>query len=362
MHENALIDILFSIDSTRPAFAGLFYAPMFSPLELNTDHQSAPVIHIIHENDTWVEPLRSALAERGLPHTEWFIDDLALDLGTPPPEGVYYNRMSASSHTRDHRYAWEATRGLMAWLEAHGRRVVNNRQATGLEVSKVEQSIALQAAGLMTPRTTAATGAGALRKAATYWQDAFILKPNRGGKGTGVRLIRNAADLEDVLASFDDYTLDGTVVLQEYVKPADGRVLRLEFVGGRHLYTVSIDAGGGFDLCPSDACQVGSAYCPADGRAKFEIVPDHRPAELDRCLRFLKASGMEVAAMEAAPDGEGRLRFYDVNINTNYNAKAEKKSGVTLTGMGAIADFLGQELAAVKASKAAQVGRNTKWS
>ena len=126
-------------------------------------------------------------------------------------------------------------------------------------------------------------------------------------------------------------------------------MLRLEFVGGEHLYTVSIDAGGGFELCPADGCQVGNAYCPADGRAQFEVWQDHQPEELWRCLAFLKDSGMEVAAMEAAPDAEGRLRFYDVNINTNYNAAAEARAAVKRNGMGAIADLLGRELDHVRA-------------
>lgn len=337
-----------------PGKCRVFLCPMFSPLHFQFRSNSAPVIHIIHENDTWLEPLRLALAERALPYEEWFIDDLTLDLNATPPAGVFYNRMSASSHTRDHRFAWEATRGLMGWLEAHGSRVVNNRRATELEVSKVEQTIALQASGLMTPKTVAVTGAKALRSAAADWTEPFILKPNRGGKGTGVQLIRNPSELDRVVEDFDAYTLDGTVVLQSYIRPADGRVLRLEFIGGQHLYTVSIDAGGGFDLCPSDACQVGNAFCPADGRAKFEILQGHQPEELERCLSFLRGAGMEVAAMEAAPDAQGRLQFYDVNINTNYNAEAEQKQGLEHTGMGEIAAFLGRELEVVKAQAVGQ--------
>ena len=111
---------------------------MISPIALLSSARStSPAVHILHENGTWVEPLRRHLNVLGVQFHEWFLDDVELDLSSIPPEGVFYNRMSASSHTRDHRYAWEATRGVMAWLEAHGRKVVNNRRATALEVSKV---------------------------------------------------------------------------------------------------------------------------------------------------------------------------------------------------------------------------------
>ena len=81
----------------------------------------APKIFVIHENDAWVEPLRAAFAEQGLPYGEWFLDRGVLDLSEAPPEGVFYNRMSASSHTRDHRYAAEYTGAVIAWLEQIGR-------------------------------------------------------------------------------------------------------------------------------------------------------------------------------------------------------------------------------------------------
>ena len=84
-------------------------------------------IYVIHENDAWVEPLRAAFQELALPFEEWFLSEGLLDLSEAPPQGVYYNRMSASSHTRDHRYAAELTGGVLAWLESHGRRVVNDR-------------------------------------------------------------------------------------------------------------------------------------------------------------------------------------------------------------------------------------------
>jgi hypothetical protein len=96
---------------------------------------------------------------------------------------------------------------------------------------------------------------------------------------------------------------------------------------------------------------VGSTFCPADGRAKFEVLAGHAPADVERCLAFLADSGMEVAAMEASPDAEGRLHFYDVNINTNYNAEAEARLGNERQGMRAIAEFLGAELAKVPVNR-----------
>src|SRR3954463_12174944 len=120
---------------------------------LKGDVPPMPKIHVIHENDAWVEPLRAAFDELALPYEEWFLSEGVLDLQATPPEGVFYNRMSASSHTRDHRYAPELTGGVLRWLESHGRRIVNDGRALRLEISKVEQYEALKAYGIRTPRT-----------------------------------------------------------------------------------------------------------------------------------------------------------------------------------------------------------------
>ena len=86
-----------------------------------------PKIHIIHENDAWVVPLHAALDELALPYEDIFVDTGLIDFSQEPPRGIFYNRMSASSHTRDHRFAIELTDALLIWLEDHKRRVVNAR-------------------------------------------------------------------------------------------------------------------------------------------------------------------------------------------------------------------------------------------
>ena len=123
-------------------------------------------IHVIHENAAWLTPLAQALDGEGLPWCDWFLDRGVFDLSRPPPEGVFYNRMSASSHTRDHRFAAELTAGVLAWLAGHGRRIVNGPRALDLEISKARQYAALEAAGIRTPRTVLVAGREALAAAA----------------------------------------------------------------------------------------------------------------------------------------------------------------------------------------------------
>ena len=150
-----------------------------------------PKIYVLHENDAWVEPLRDAFASLDLPYAEWFLSEGLLDLDRTPPQGVFYNRMSASSHTRGHRYAAELTAGVLAWLERYRRRVVNNSRALQLEVSKISQYAALADHGIRTPRTIAAVGRDSMIAAARSVSAPFITKHNRAGKGLGVKLFQS---------------------------------------------------------------------------------------------------------------------------------------------------------------------------
>ena len=136
-------------------------------------------IHVIHENAAWLEPLAAALDRQGLSWRDWFLDQGAFDLSRPPPEGVFYNRMSASSHTRGHRYSAELTVSVLAWLEQHGRRVVNGSRALDLEISKARQYAALEAAGIRTPDTVLVAGKDLLVEAA---QQHFAGNPSHGDR------------------------------------------------------------------------------------------------------------------------------------------------------------------------------------
>ncbi|ANN76282.1 ATP-grasp domain-containing protein [Bordetella flabilis] len=308
-----------------------------------------PKIHVIHENAAWVEPLRAAFQELRLPFEEWFLDEGTLDLSGVPPEGVFYNRMSASSHSRGHRYAPEYTAGVLAWLQSHGRRVINNGRALQLEVSKIAQYAALANFGIRTPHTVAAIGRNNILVAAGKMRGSFITKHNRAGKGLGVHLFHSVDALNQHLDSdaFED-SIDGITLIQEYIRAPQPYITRVEFVGGEFLYAVRVDTSLGFELCPADVCQIGDAFCPVGETApvaappRFQIIEGFSNPIIDKYRRFIAANGIGISGIEFITDEHGELYTYDVNTNTNYNSDAEAQAG--RYGMRAIAAYLGEEL------------------
>ena len=153
-------------------------------------------VYIIHENSEWTVHLTNRLDELQVPYEEWHLDEGTVNLSEAPPEGVFYSRMSASSHTRDHRYAPELTSAVLAWLEHHDRTVYNGSNALRLELSKVLQYAALEKAGIKTPKTIAAVGKAQILKAAeALGESSFITKHNRAGKGLGVQLFHSLEGL-----------------------------------------------------------------------------------------------------------------------------------------------------------------------
>jgi hypothetical protein len=319
-------------------------------------------IYVIHENPDWLPPLAEAFDQRRLPWTEWDLSQGIIDLASPPPKGVFYNRMSASSHTRGHRYAAELTAGVLAWLTRHGRRVVNGPRALDLEISKARQYAALEAAGVAVPRTLLVLGSadrviGVARE--HFAGGPVILKPNRGGKGLGVRLLpdQEALGVHLRVLPEEERPVDGLWLLQEYVRAERPVIARAEFVGGRFLYAVEVDTSAGFELCPADMCAVDTLSRPAAPPApRFRVLEEGIGHGLRAQLEaFLAANGIEVAGIEFIRATDGRVLAYDVNTNTNYNPEAETKAGLAGTdrsGPGAIAAFLGAELAAAVARTA----------
>lgn len=305
-------------------------------------------IYVIHENHEWTVHLFNRLQELGLPYEDWHLKQGTVDLTSVPPEGVFYNRMSASSHTRGHRYAPELAHAVLAWLEFHGRTVINGSGALQLEISKVRQYLELEKYGVKTPKTAVAVGKEEIIKAAQKFEGKkFITKHNRAGKGLGVQLFTSTEALRAYVdgPTFEE-PVDGITLVQEYIESSESYITRCEFVGGKFIYAVRVDTSEGFELCPADACTIEDLFCPVGEEstkpAKFQIQEGFDDPILKKYEQVLAANHINVAGIEFIKDQHGTIFTYDINTNTNYNSEAEDVAGKY--GMLEVAKFLGSEL------------------
>jgi RimK-like ATP-grasp domain len=313
---------------------------------------SLPVVHILYENPDWLPPLVGALEAEGFtarPHEIW---RGVVDGAQAPEAGIWLNRMSPSSHTRGHHESVGLMREVLAWLEDHGRRVINGSRAFELEISKLRQDAVLRRHGILTPRTVLVVGREQLVEAARTFNGAFLTKHNQGGKGLGIHLFQDAAEIQRYVDSegFDPGP-NGQLVLQEYIRAREPVVTRVELVGGRFLFAMQSSTVGGFELCPSDVCQaekqatIAPDVCPADGTSAFS--PSSLSGDdpiVDQYRLLCAAEGIDMAGIEFVEDAQGRRYTYDINANTNYSGLLGQRIGID--GMREVARWLRASVAA----------------
>lgn len=300
-------------------------------------------VYVIHENPQWIPPFAAAFEAEGVPFEEWMLTDGSIDLGMEPPEGVFWSRLSASAHTRDHAHSKEFGRAVLRWLSSWGRTVINGADVLELEVSKVAQHAALRHAGIDVPRTVAVFGTDDIVTQAEKFGAPFISKHNQGGKGLGVRRWETVAEFAAWVGgpSFEP-SPDGITLLQELLVAKTPFITRAEFVAGEFVYAVRVDtSAGSFELCPAEACAVPGAD-GVEPEPLFRRRDDVDPALIDRYLAFLAAEGVGIAGIEFIETRDGRTVTYDVNTNTNYNPDVEATA--PRSGPREIARWLGSLL------------------
>lgn len=283
-------------------------------------------IAIIYEHEAWLEPLFSALDAQGIPYQKVFANDQVFDPAGPPPDwSLAVNKVSPSSYLRGHSPSIAFARQYLPFLESHGIPVINGSDAFRLETSKALQLLLLKRLGIRAPRAHVATDPSRVAEAAAGLMFPVIVKPNVGGSGA---LMQRFDALADLVAAAPDLDAgpDGTLLVQEYLEPADGRIVRVEFLGGEYLYAIGItnDRAADFNLCPADICQVPEDLdnCPVDAPTKKALRIDAVQAPADviaSVLRIAEAGGLDVGGVEylvAARDGLPYV--YDINALSNF--------------------------------------------
>ena len=302
-----------------------------------------PQINVLYENPAWIPPLQEALEREGFRVRLVHINEGSIDPATLPPEGIWINRISPSSHTRGNVHTVELARQLLYWLEFHGRRVINGACAFELEMSKLRQDLVLRRHGIRTPRTVLAVGREHLLEAAATFDGPFITKHDQGGKGLGIHLFHDPRELGKHLdrEGFDAGP-GARMILQQYISAPEPFITRVEVVGGRFVFAMRSSTADGFELCPSDVCnpmprdredpQIG-----APGLFSRSPITADEPL-VQKYIRLCNDEGIEIAGIEFVEDARGNRYTYDINGTTNYNQALGARIG--LDGMREVARYV----------------------
>ena len=275
---------------------------------------------ILYEHPTWFEPLFSALDARGLRFEKVQLTGHHFDPAAKAPLApVVLNRVAMSNVTRGEEHGIFHAQALLAHSEDRGARVVNGSAALALDSSKARQLSLLTGLGLDVPRTRAVHRVADLPAAAAELAFPLLVKANVGGAGAGIQKFESAAELAEAAErGAVPRSVDGVLLVQEYIPARDGTIIRMETLGGRFLYALEVESGGdSFDLCPADACLA------QPGRAPVTMKQVDPPREIIQATeKIVRAAGIEVGGVELLFDERnGSALFYDVNALSNFVAR-----------------------------------------
>jgi glutathione synthase/RimK-type ligase-like ATP-grasp enzyme len=308
-------------------------------------------IGILDEHPDWSRRLLDELERRRLP---WEKIDHASHRFDPRERRAHYsvivNRTSPSSHTRGHKGVLFYAEALLAHYESLGIPVVNPVAAYRFEKSKALQLGLFERVGARYPRSLVVNHPTQTLGALDVLRLPVVIKPNVGGSGAGIVRVDLKAQLESAVDRLD-LGPDGTALVQEYVEPADGAIVRVEVLDGEYLYAIRIvrDAGAGFNLCPADICQspdgaappsVELGACPVSPPVGLTVARFDAPMEaIDTVIRLARAAAIDVGGVEyLVSRADGRIYYYDVNATSNFVANAEAVVGFDPTAQ--FADFI----------------------
>ena len=305
-----------------------------------------PNIVVYYEHPHWFRPLFAELNRRGVPWHRAHAGSHRFDPGerrnsngNGAPPTLVINRMSPSAWRRGGAALIPYPLHYLAWLEQIGADVFNGLAAFTFETSKALQVSLLSRLDLPVPRTRVVSDPGQLLDAARQLEFPVLVKPNVGGSGAGIAKFETAQQLRDVVQSGGlEQGPDETLLVQEYHRPEDNSIVRVETLEGRYLYgiRVHLNGGDGFDLCPADICKtvsgeaLESAACPVEAQKTGLTVEPYEPpaavvAAVERIAQGARLDAGGIEYLESARDG--RLYFYDINALSNFVAEPERVIG-----------------------------------
>jgi glutathione synthase/RimK-type ligase-like ATP-grasp enzyme len=274
---------------------------------------------VLYEHPLWFQPLFAALERRGMPYLPIQLSGHRFNPAsrdTPAP--LILSRVAQSSFLREPEHPIFYAEALLDHWARCGARVINGADVLAIDSSKARQLALINSLGYAIPETRVVHRAQDLLSAADGMAFPLLVKANIGGSGAGIVRYSSAEELRVSVADrMIPQSVDQVLLVQDYVPPRGGTILRLETLAGNFLYALEVESSGDtFDLCPADACVVQR------GRAAIRMTAVTPPPELiDAAERIARAAGLDLGGIEVViDDRDGTPRFYDINAMSNFVA------------------------------------------
>jgi glutathione synthase/RimK-type ligase-like ATP-grasp enzyme len=234
------------------------------------------------------------------------------------PAPLVLSRVAQSSFLREPEHPIFYAEALLDHWARCGARVLNGADVLAIDSSKARQLALISSLGYAIPETRVVHRVRDLAAAAEGFLYPLIVKANIGGSGAGI--VRYSS-CNELLASIEQGTVpqsvDGVLLVQDYVPCRGGSIMRLETLGGNFLYAIEVESrDDNFDLCPADACLA------RPGRAAIRMAAVTPPPQIVQAAeRIARAAGLDVGGVEVLiDDRDGTPRFYDINAMSNFVA------------------------------------------
>jgi glutathione synthase/RimK-type ligase-like ATP-grasp enzyme len=279
----------------------------------------AAQLAVLYEHPQWFQPLFAALERRGMPYAPIQLSGHRFDPASRDvPAPLILSRVAQSSFLREPEHPIFYAEALLDHWSRCGARVLNGADVLAIDSSKARQLSLISSLGYSIPKTAVVHRIRDLAAAAEGFSYPLIVKANIGGSGAGI--VRYSSQ-DELLASIEQGTLpqsvDGVLLVQDYVPARGGNIVRIETLGGNFLYAIEVERrDDNFDLCPADACLA------RPGRAAIRMAAVTPPPEIiEAAERIARATGLDVGGIEVLiDDRDGTPRFYDINAMSNFVA------------------------------------------
>ncbi len=273
---------------------------------------------LLYEHPQWLAPVFKVLDRRGIAYKAMTADGHSFDpADTTVPAPVIFNRIAMSSFLREPDHPIFYAQAIMSHWRARGARIINGGDIMAIDASKARQLSLMTSLGLSVPATRVVHRRADIADAGTSLRFPIVVKANIGGSGAGIVRYDSLEQLRSFVADgLVPDSIDRVWLIQEYVPVRGNTITRLETMAGKFIYAIDVDGGGGFDLCPADACLV------APGKAAVRISrAEPSPDLIAAAERISRAADMDIGGIEVMiDDRDGTARFYDINGFSNFVA------------------------------------------